>query len=603
MTKPTLRQLHVFAQLVASGSMAACARELDLDPEEIEDEIAALEAGIGHSLFAADRDVIALTAVGRKTVEALQLLARTGFEDWRSDAQTPPVEPLVPIEDQPAERAWVEEEESNSGLITEDLTDRDASTEPRPDETETVKEEPEALLAEKALPPSPPPLTVRTIVARLDFRGIVPARMPMPMVVTPVITGARNDVPPVVEAADATEEAEAPQMPAVAHPAETPEPLAADATAPAIADVAHEEALDLEAVWAFREERDEPSMLVLPTAESEPNLADEDTVGDELLLDAPVEDQPSLEVEPDNPPQHIEASDEIELLLKEPEPPAPASTETPQGQSISELPPTEAEETTPAPIRKSRFRPWRLREEPEPEDNATVAIDDDTADAPVTSDEADEWTIEPTSETRQKVIVAAHPSIFGHFRDALAAFEQGNPDVAISLDLNALTASRAEPMLAKGEADIVYYYAMSELDRLESRYVWSESVSLFIGADHPLAMRDEVTGDDLMAVRAILLGPRNGLRPILDNALRRGGVDLWHPVLESDDITEIAEAVRDNRGFFGAFGPLARDFGKTAGIRRIPFIDPLPPIEVRQAVRPEMANDAVVAALAEYLFR
>jgi len=449
----------------------------------------------------------------------------------------------------------------------------------------------------------------------------VPASMPMPMVVTPVITGAAADLSPAPEDTDAPEETEtlpAPVVEPLPEPIlETPEPPAAEAAAPDMAKVVHEEALDLEAVWAFREERAELPTLDLSTTEPEQEpetepepelvLVDEDDGSNELLLDAPVEEQqePDRAEEPDDAPQLLKAPEEVELLLTEPEPPAPV--DTPTEQLPSELPAAliepEEEAQEPAPIRKSRFRPWRLSETPDPEKDDAAAVDDVVVDAPVAFDEADEQTKETAPETRQKVVVAAHPSIFGHFRDALAAFEQANPDVAISLDLNALTASRAEPMLAKGEADIVYYYAMSDLDRLESRYVWSESVSLFIGADHPLAQREEVSGDDLMAVRAILLGPRNGLRPILDNALRRGGVDLWHPVLESDDINEIVEAVRDNKGFFGAFGPLARDFGKTAGVRRIPFIDPLPPIEVRQAVRPEMADDAIVATLAEYLFR
>jgi hypothetical protein len=39
------------------------------------------------------------------------------------------------------------------------------------------------------------------------------------------------------------------------------------------------------------------------------------------------------------------------------------------------------------------------------------------------------------------------------------------------------------------------------------------------------------------------------------------------------------------------------------GIRRLPLVDPLPPVEVRQAVREDVRNDPVVSSLAEYLFR
>jgi DNA-binding transcriptional LysR family regulator len=205
--------------------------------------------------------------------------------------------------------------------------------------------------------------------------------------------------------------------------------------------------------------------------------------------------------------------------------------------------------------------------------------------------------------TQQKVVVAAHPSVFGHFQDALTAFEQANPDVSITLELDAFTAMRAEPLLASGRVDIVYYYALGERERFESRYVWSESLSIFIGTAHPLAQLDSVTLENLIGVRPLLLGSRNGLRPILDNAMLRGGIDLWQPAMETDNLISIMTAVRDGAGYFIAFGPMARDFGKMEGIKRLPFVDPLPPIEVRQAVREDVRDDPVVASLAEYLFR
>jgi DNA-binding transcriptional LysR family regulator len=80
-------------------------------------------------------------------------------------------------------------------------------------------------------------------------------------------------------------------------------------------------------------------------------------------------------------------------------------------------------------------------------------------------------------------------------------------------------------------------------------------------------------------------------------------MDLWEPALETDNLFDIMKAVRNGAGYFAAFGPLARDFGKMEGIRRLPFVDFLPPVEVRQAVRADAREDPVVASLAEYLFR
>jgi DNA-binding transcriptional LysR family regulator len=531
MTKPPLRQLHVFAQLVASGSTRECARILGISPAAIETEIEALEEQLGHQLFAMNGDVMELTAVGWKTVEALQVLTIHDFQD-EDDAEGTGAPAPAESESAPIADAVDEPPISVDSALPEpdplDLQEPgldSAPVEGGSDDQPAAIDVPAPELAPE--PIAPPKLTVRSIAARLEFTSISPARMPMPIVVTPI-------------------------MPA---------------TTQAEAETAVSETVEIEDVGIEDEAADEELLLTEP-----------------LSLDAPeaIPVEPAL-VEPDPEPDVEEAPDAFDELLLD------------AGNDRYEPAPTPHEDVLELETAL-----------PSDEDDCDASLQTETAPEPEPEPESapvDEPVLELVPDTRQKVVVAAHPSIFGHFRESLTAFEQANPDVAITLDLEALTAIRAEPMLARGEADIIYYYAMSDFDRLESRYVWSESVSLFIGADHPLAVRDEVTGDDLMMIRAILLGPRNGLRPILDNALRRGGIDLWHPVLESDDLTEIEAAVREGRGFFGAFGPLARDFGKSQGIKRLPFIDPLPPVEVRQAVRPAMMDDPVVTALAEFLFQ
>jgi DNA-binding transcriptional LysR family regulator len=204
---------------------------------------------------------------------------------------------------------------------------------------------------------------------------------------------------------------------------------------------------------------------------------------------------------------------------------------------------------------------------------------------------------------KRKVTIAAHPAIFSHFQEALDAFEQANGDVAISLELGALTVADAAALLVEGRADIAYFHALGEGDDLGSRYGWSEQISVFVGVDHALAGADQVPPDDLSAIAPLLLAPSNSLRDIVGRALAMAGVAVTDPVLESDNLYEIMMAVRAGAGYFAAFGSLARDFGRMSGIRRLPVSPPLPPVEIRQAVRPAMRTDPVVAALAEYLFR
>jgi DNA-binding transcriptional LysR family regulator len=209
----------------------------------------------------------------------------------------------------------------------------------------------------------------------------------------------------------------------------------------------------------------------------------------------------------------------------------------------------------------------------------------------------------PASPPRETITIAAHPAVFGHFQDALSAFEQTNGDVAITLDLDTHTAAQAIPRLAAGDVDIAYFYALGEPADWPSRYAWSEQLSLYIGSEHPLAAHEGVTREDLTGVPAVALAPGNALRPLIEHALDAGDLDGGAAVLETDNLYEIVVAVRQGLGYFAAFGPLARDFSRMSGVKRLPLIFPLPSIDVRQGIRAAVQEDDIVGALSEYLFR
>ncbi|CAH0354609.1 LysR family transcriptional regulator [Sphingobium sp. CECT 9361] len=211
----------------------------------------------------------------------------------------------------------------------------------------------------------------------------------------------------------------------------------------------------------------------------------------------------------------------------------------------------------------------------------------------------------PVVETsaRQTITVAAHPAIFSHFQDALTAFEQTNADVVISLDLDTHNAAQAIPRLIAGRIDIAYFYALGAPEGWPSRYAWSEQLSIYIGDAHPLSALESVMAEDLHGIAPIMLVPDNSLRPLIDEALSLAHIERIDPVLETDNLFDIMLAVREGRGYFAAFGPLARDFARMDGIRRLPLAFPLPAIDVRQAVRTAPQDDHIVSALSEYLFR
>ncbi|NIJ15531.1 LysR family transcriptional regulator [Sphingobium vermicomposti] len=216
---------------------------------------------------------------------------------------------------------------------------------------------------------------------------------------------------------------------------------------------------------------------------------------------------------------------------------------------------------------------------------------------------ADEPEAQPASQDeRQSIVLAAPAPVFGRFQEALAAFEAANEDVAITLDLTIHLAEEAAAALREGRVDIAYFYALGEAADLPSRYGWSEQINLYAGNDHPLALKDSVSAQDLATLPMLMMERPNPLRRIIDAALAREGIRTGDPVLETDNMFDVMTILREGAGCFAAFGPLARDLGRLGGIRRLALERSLPAVEVRQAIGSRAADGSAATALADYLF-
>tara|TARA_R110000782_G_scaffold78293_1_gene155809 strand:+ start:4300 stop:5331 length:1032 start_codon:yes stop_codon:yes gene_type:complete len=207
------------------------------------------------------------------------------------------------------------------------------------------------------------------------------------------------------------------------------------------------------------------------------------------------------------------------------------------------------------------------------------------------------------AEPVQSIVLASHPGIFSHFQEALTAFEQASPDIGITLRLASLDMAQLRALFTNKLADIAYFYTLDGEDDLGSRYAWSERISLFTGKDYALAHLDSAMAEDLANIPYVALAPGNSARILAEQALAAAGLRVGKPVLETDDLYQIMKHVVAEGSYFAAFGPLARDFGKMGGIARLAYAQGLPQVHVRQAVRPDLADDPAVLALAEFLFR
>lgn len=91
MDRPSLRQLDLFAQMVAAGSLARCSSMLGVPADTIARDMASLEMRLGYRLFEDLEGSARLTAAGRKTAQAMTLL---GDDDPQPPDETP--EPAAP---------------------------------------------------------------------------------------------------------------------------------------------------------------------------------------------------------------------------------------------------------------------------------------------------------------------------------------------------------------------------------------------------------------------------------------------------------------------------------------------------------------------------
>ena len=104
MDTPSLRQLDLFAQMVAAGNLARCASDMGLSADEVARDLASLEMRLGYRLFEDLEGAARLTPAGRKTAEAMTLLSQDKADDWDRPAPTTPMPPPAPIAAEPPRR-------------------------------------------------------------------------------------------------------------------------------------------------------------------------------------------------------------------------------------------------------------------------------------------------------------------------------------------------------------------------------------------------------------------------------------------------------------------------------------------------------------------
>lgn len=204
----------------------------------------------------------------------------------------------------------------------------------------------------------------------------------------------------------------------------------------------------------------------------------------------------------------------------------------------------------------------------------------------------------PARTTRErKLVIAAHSTIFRHFQEALAQFEEDNPEIGIELDLDTFTAVPVAEKLRERSVDIAFFYALEPPAQFESTLMWHEPIALFAAQDHALALKDHVTAEDLLDFPMIRLGSRNPLRLLIDEAMEQAGLGNLRTVAETDNYGLIVTSARNGLGLLCTFESSANDLLNLGGLKRIAFDGELPDVEVRRTIRAPWNTDPVVSKL------
>lgn len=195
------------------------------------------------------------------------------------------------------------------------------------------------------------------------------------------------------------------------------------------------------------------------------------------------------------------------------------------------------------------------------------------------------------------ITIGTHPSILGRFQAKVAAFEDAFPHRPVTIDYNCFVADRVALALSEDRVTMAYFYTLGATRVFPSDYLWSERWSLYVGRDHPLAALEFVGRDDIATQSLLTFSAANRLRPLVDACLSGAGLGAMPVAVETDDYGQLAERTREGAGVLPLFGAAAARIGASAGLKRLPFVDPIPAIEVRRVVHPGAADDDEVQAL------
>jgi DNA-binding transcriptional LysR family regulator len=196
---------------------------------------------------------------------------------------------------------------------------------------------------------------------------------------------------------------------------------------------------------------------------------------------------------------------------------------------------------------------------------------------------------------RRRIRVGTHGFIALGLAKRLNRFQLNHPEVEIELEARSFDEVRSG--LLQNEIEIGFFLARGPVAELDSLLGWELPVDFFVGKGHPLAERRVVTAADLSGQPYVYLPARTHLRGEIDAILRDLNITDCPVAILTDDYTLALERLRTGDCFGSVFSEPVQPNVDRGEIVRLPFEVPIPPVQVRYAVRSPFQRDNTIADL------
>jgi DNA-binding transcriptional LysR family regulator len=200
---------------------------------------------------------------------------------------------------------------------------------------------------------------------------------------------------------------------------------------------------------------------------------------------------------------------------------------------------------------------------------------------------------------RSKLRIAAHGYIAERFSRRLAAFASSHPEIEIELERRPFEGVLRG--MQASDIEVGFFLSRGPVPEIDSVRAWQEDLALYVSARHPLAKREVVSPSELSQFPFYFLPERSHLRHQMDSVLGELELRNCPTALVSDDHVLIVDSLGDGKSFACLFAHGMDALVERGDLKRLHLSLPLPPFDVRCAVRGPFRRDRTTHQLVECL--